>query len=103
MQTKRDANHKEIAGALRKAGVEFRDVSMHRGLGCDLLARHRDGYIVAIEIKRPGPPSSRKLTESEESLRVMFPEFFRVCQTIEEAFRACGFEGVVVVKEAKTT
>jgi hypothetical protein len=55
-----------------------------------LLTKHRDGWPLFLELKREGPPSCRKLTASEEALRAMFPQFFAVAQTIEEAFQAIG-------------
>lgn len=88
-----DANHKDVTAVYRKAGVWFRDVSSYLGFGCDLIARHRDGYIVAIEIKDPAkPPSARKLKPSEAELMEAFPNFFRIVLDERDALAAVGFE-----------
>ena len=88
-----DANHKDITACYRTAGVWHRDTSNYLGLGCDLIARHREGYIVAIEIKDPNkPPSARKLKPSESELRDAFPNFFRIVLDEREALAAVGFE-----------
>lgn len=90
MQAKYDVNHKPLTALLRRAGRPFVDVARHRGFGCDIVAQHRDGYVMFIEIKKPGPPHCRKLTESEETLRSLFPDFFRVVQSEEELLAAVG-------------
>jgi hypothetical protein len=89
-QVKLDSGHKEIAAALRRMGWAFLDCAKYRGLGFDFLIRHRDGYPVLLELKRPGPPSARKLTESEEAMRAMFPQFHRTAQSLDEVLRAIG-------------
>ncbi len=86
-----DSSHVAITKALRAVHWWHRDVSRHAGLGCDILTRHKDGYPVFLELKPPGgPPSSRQLTESEETLRAAFPHFFALATTPEEALRAVG-------------
>jgi len=89
-QVKLDAGHKEVTAALRHMGWPFLDVSRHRGLGCDLIVKHRDGYPVLLELKRPGPPHCRKLTESEAALQGLFPDFFRIAQSLDEALGHLG-------------
>ena len=89
-QVKLDEGHKEIAKALRKMGWPHLDCARYRGLGFDFLIKHRDGYPVMLELKRPGPPSARKLTESEERMRAIFPEFHRTAQSLDEVLRAIG-------------
>jgi hypothetical protein len=61
-------------------------------MGCDLIVARGDrGHPpVFIEIKRPGPPSARKLTFSEETLRALFPEAYAVVQSVAEALAAVG-------------
>ena len=85
-----DASHVAITKALKRIGWPFRDVARLPGLGCDILTKHKDGYPIFLELKPPGPPSSRKLTESEEDLSKMYPQFFRVAQTLDEALEALG-------------
>ena len=87
---KYDSNHKALTAVLRRVGRPFVDVARHPGFGCDIVAQHRDGFVMFIEVKRPGPPSVRKLTESEEVLRSLFPNFYRVVQTEEELLAAVG-------------
>lgn len=77
-RAKFDGSHVEITRELRRMGWPFIDVARFGGLGCDLIVRHRDGYPILLELKKPGPPSLRKLTESEEALQALFPQFFRV-------------------------
>ena len=92
--TRHDANHTPITDAYRKAGVWFRSVSRALGLGCDLLARHVEGYVVLIEVKDgEKPPSARKLTPAEESLQRAFPMFYKVVCTPEDALQAVGLLG----------
>ena len=85
-----DASQKAITEAFRRVHHWHRVVSHFSGLGFDILTRHKDGYPVLLEIKSPGPPSSRQLTESESTLRDAFPEFFRVAVTPEDALAAVG-------------
>lgn len=89
---KRDATHAAIKAGLLRAGRPAKDVSAYGGFGCDIVTAHLDGWPLFLEIKREGPPHVRKLTESEEALRAMFPRFFAVAQTVEEALRAVGFD-----------
>ncbi len=85
-----DSSQAAITKAFRDVHWWHRVVSHHAGLGFDILTRHRDGFPVFLEVKTPGPPSSRRLTESEKTLRDAFPQFFRVAMTPEEAFEAVG-------------
>jgi hypothetical protein len=85
-----DASQKAITEAFRRIHWWHKVVSHFSGLGFDILTRHKDGYPVLLEIKSPGPPSSRQLTDSEQALRAAFPGFFRVAVTPEEAFSAVG-------------
>ena len=93
---KRDVNHAEIRDALRKAGFRVLDVAGYAGLGCDLMTEARDGRVVLLEVKRPGPPSARRLTDSEKALMALFPTSFFVVQSVEEALRACGIDVIPV-------
>lgn len=87
---KRDANHAPIKVALIQAGRPVWDVAHLAGFGCDLVAEHLDGYPIFLEIKKPGPPSVRRLTDSEKQLQAMFPRFYAVAQSELEALRAVG-------------
>jgi hypothetical protein len=87
---KRDSSHASIKAALLAAGRPVKDVAHLAGLGCDLITRHLDGTPVFLELKSPGPPSRRKLTESEVALQAMFPMFYRVAVTPQDALRAVG-------------
>jgi len=89
-QVKLDAGHLEVTKALRRIHWPFVDVAKHRGLGCDILTRHKDGYPIMLELKRPGPPSARKLTDSEAALQGLFPSFYRIAQTLDEALGHIG-------------
>lgn len=63
-----DANHSEIARALRDVpGVYVQDVSRAGGLGFDLIVSYQDGPPYLVEIKRTGKPSA--LTASEQRAR----------------------------------
>lgn len=87
---KRDEGHAEIGAAYRAINWPHLDTSRHAGLGCDYITRHKDGYPILLEVKRPGPPHCRKLTDSEKRLQAMFPEFYRVAQSVDEALCAVG-------------
>ncbi len=87
---KLDAQHLPIKRALVKAGRPVFDSAKMGGGLSDLITRHIDGHIVFMEIKNPGPPSSRKLTPAEEKFRAIFPDAYVIVQSIDEAFRAVG-------------
>jgi hypothetical protein len=89
---KRDSSHASIKAALLAAGRPVKDVAHLAGLGCDLITEHVDGYPLFLELKRKGPPSVRKLTDSEKALQAMFPMFFKVAQDEVEALRAVGLQ-----------
>lgn len=87
---KRDENHAPLCAFLRSIGWWYRDCSAYGKLGFDILTRHREGFPVMVEFKKPGPPSCRELTESEETLRDALPGFYRVVQTQDELCAAVG-------------
>jgi hypothetical protein len=90
MPYKLDANHLPIKRALQDAGRPVFD-SAHMGNGLsDLITTHVDGRVLFVEIKRPGPPSARRLTPAEEKFRRKFPEAHVIVQSIDEALRAVG-------------
>jgi hypothetical protein len=60
-----DQNHLGVVLALRAAGCVVVDTaSLGQGIP-DLWAQSPQGRAIWIEVKRPGPKSARKLTESE--------------------------------------
>ncbi len=87
---KHDVNHVPLCAVLRRLGWPYREAAHYHGLGCDIITKHRDGSPRFIEFKRPGPPSCRKLTESEELLQRLLPEFYAVVQTEDELLTAVG-------------
>lgn len=89
-RAKFDASHVPITQALKRLGWPFVDCARYPGLGCDILSRHVNGYPIFLELKTPGPPSSLKLTESEQSLRDLFPQFWRMVTNLEHALEALG-------------
>ncbi len=87
---KPDVNHLEIKRCLQGAGRPVFD-SGHMGSGLsDLITTHVDGHVVFIEVKRPGPPSARKLSPAELKFSKMFPGSYVVVQSKAEALRAVG-------------
>lgn len=87
-----DVNHLPIKRALERIGRPVKDVARYHGFGCDLVTETLGGEVVFLEIKKPGPPHCRKLTESEQALQKLFPWSYFVVQTEEEALRACGLK-----------
>ena len=78
-----DANHSEILAALRRVTNAVSLAAV--GGGCaDLLAKHRDGHLVLIELKSPDgriSPSQRRFAERWPVV---------VVRTSDEALRAVG-------------
>jgi len=89
-RAKFDATHVEITKGLKRIGWWFKDCARYPGLGFDILTRHKDGFPLMLEIKNPGPPSSQKLTDSEQAMMEAYPQFFRVVTTLEGVLRAIG-------------
>lgn len=87
---KTDASHKGITRGLKRIGWWFHDCARYPGLGFDILTKHKDGYPLLLEVKNPGPPSSQKLTESEQAVLEAFPQFFRVVYSLDHALEAIG-------------
>jgi hypothetical protein len=84
---KRDANHGQIRAALVAAGVAVFDAAYAgRGMS-DLLARHRDGRVMLLEVKRD---KRATLTEAEHDFAALFPEAYVIVTTPEEALAAVG-------------
>lgn len=83
-----DANHSDIANALRAVpGIKLLDTSSMAGLGCDLLARYQDGPLTMLEIKtHPKKP----LTDSERRASVLFAGCWYRVETFEDCLRVFG-------------
>lgn len=86
---KKDTNHSEVQKNLEKMGYRVKDVSMHPGLGCDLLASRLSdpsGDVWLIEIKNPEASKARKLgTDAEKELGKLFPDRYRILERAEDA------------------
>lgn len=87
---KLDAGHGEIKRALQDAGRPVFDAAKFGGGLPDLVVEHVDGRVLFLEIKRPGPPSARKLTPAEDAFRAVFPRSYVIAQSVDEALRAVG-------------
>ncbi len=87
---KPDVNHGEIKRALIKAGRPVFDAAKFGGGISDLITTHINGRVVFIEVKRPGPPSARRLTDAEVKFQRLFPDSYFIVQTEDEALRAVG-------------
>ena len=91
MKYQRDANHGKILQGLIDAGFSVFDAS-RCGYGVSDLIVTKPGTVNVwfIEVKRPGPPSARKLNANEEAFRTVFPLNYYVVQDVEEALVAMG-------------
>ena len=84
-----DDNQSEIVDALRKAGIQVRVMSEVGGGFPDLLARHKNGSLVLLEVKDGRkPPSARALTVLEKKFAAAWPVV--VVIDVREALAACG-------------
>lgn len=85
----RDVNHAEVRDALRKVAPATRDTGDLGGGFPDLMVPWR-GKLWWVEVKKPGPPSARKLSPAETKMlawcrRVGQP--YIVVQSAEEFFK----------------
>lgn len=80
-----DANHREITGGLRDAGVMY----WYTKQPCDLIIAHRiTRHPMLVEIKAD---RRARLTELQQQLRVFIhPDYFHRVETIEQALSAAG-------------
>lgn len=86
-----DLSHRDILKALLDAGRASLSVAHTKNLGCDIISTHVDGHPVFIECKREGPAHIRnRLSASETRLRAIFPGYFVIAQTVEEALAGVG-------------
>lgn len=92
-----DANHAEIRDGLRAVlgSKSVVDTSSIGGGYGDLMVA-REGVTSWIEIKRPGPPSARKLTPAEEKFRRWCDAHkigYLVVQSLDEALSGLLLRG----------
>ena len=82
-----DANHSQIVRELRQMGATVLSLA-NIGSGCpDLLVGWR-GKNVALEIKDPTqPPSKRRLTDDEKAFHLAWQGQVAVVETTEEALK----------------
>lgn len=85
-----DRNHGLIREGLRAVTIVEDVADVGRGMA-DLIARHKLGHPVFIEVKDPGkPPSARKLTPDEQAFAARWGSCYAVVLTLDEALRAVG-------------
>lgn len=66
---RRDANHKDVGDYLRALGWSVLDLAS-LGNGCPDIVVGKPGFACLVEIKDGSlPPSARKLTEKEQTVR----------------------------------
>lgn len=89
-KAKTDANHAEIAQALRQAGCSVRDMSAVGQGFPDLLVALK-GRTVALEIKDGDkPPSGRKLTPQQKAFFNTWQGETAVVESVDEALGVMG-------------
>lgn len=88
-----DRNHAEVRDALRKVVHPVHDTSHIGGGFPDLMVRDRHGQVMFLEIKDGElPPSHRRLTPKELEFQVLWLGSYRVVTSVEEAYRAVGYD-----------
>ena len=94
---RKDGNHQEIVKAFKKCGWSVLDIAQLKNC-CDLFVARR-GYVVAVEIKDPTqPPSKRRLTDGEKKFfeRWSGPTF--VVHTEDDVRLLTGVAGAVSIE-----
>lgn len=87
---RRDANHKAIVQALRKAGRHVLDLADVGG-GCPDLLVAWGGHTMLLEIKDGAKcKSARRLTPEQELFHATWPGAVAVVTSVAEALRATG-------------
>lgn len=82
---RQDGNHDAIESVFRAAGFSIQDTSMV-GNGCPDLFAAINGQTVAIEIKDPSqPPSKRRFTPSQKRWHAAWKGRAHVVETVEQA------------------
>lgn len=84
LAAKRDANHKQILDAFRKAGCSILDLSRVGG-GCPDVLVARNGHSLLVEIKDgTKAPSRRKLRGNQEDFRLRWRGRICVANCIDD-------------------
>lgn len=84
---KKDGNHKSVGDHLRALGWSVLDLAQY-GMSIDYAVSRRDGddsFCALVEVKPPGPPSARKLTEKEQKIKDDWQGGYVIAQSGEEA------------------
>lgn len=81
---KKDVNHVDVGDAMRAAGYSVLDLAQF-GVSVDYAVASPGHFTALVEVKKPGPPSARKLTEKEQELRDGWQGAYIVVQSGEEA------------------
>lgn len=81
---KRDVNHQSVGDYLRKLGYSVLDLADH-GDGVPDYAIGWAGGAALLEVKKPGPPSARNLTDAEQAVRDRWQGPYIIAQSGEEA------------------
>lgn len=85
---RRDVNHVAVGDHLRNLGYTVLDLADHGdGVPDYAVSINEDGrpWAALLEVKAPGPPHMRKLTEAEEAVRARWQGPYVVAQSGEEA------------------
>lgn len=87
-----DGCHQRLGAVARQIDPFAIDTHVFGAIGCDYLARNiRTGEPAFLEFKDPAqPPSARKLTANEETMRAQYPRHWHLCLTEDDVRRALG-------------
>lgn len=80
---RKDSNHADVGDYLRKLGWSVLDLAQH-GASIDYVVG-QPGFAALLEVKKPGPPSARKLTTAEKKIRDNWTGPYVLAQSGEEA------------------
>ena len=84
---RRDRDHNALTAELRRLGTPHIDCHNYGGGMGDVLARHRDGKAVFIELK--SSPKD-KLTPAEARFSELFPNNWVRANSVDEALESLG-------------
>lgn len=86
---KRDVNHKTVGDYLRGLGYSVMDLADHGDGVPDYAVGWNFGQgdrgAAMLEVKKPGPPSCRKLTKAEQDVRDQWDGPYILAQSGQEA------------------
>lgn len=89
IKARKDANHVQVVGQLRKAGVSVLDIAVLKNC-CDIVCGFR-GKNYLFEIKDPEKTKSqKKLTPGEEIFHKTWYGQVNVIETADEALKLMG-------------